>query len=165
MNAHIATQPLTLEIPERVLERLQRKAKSEDSPLEEIILEILTSQICDDPETRAEVHLKLSEKYLREGEEFIAKGDYAQASEKFWGAASQIIKSIAAKRGEELRSHGELHKYVARLRTEIEDPELGSLWLSALSLHQNFYEAWLPPETVKDGAEDVKRLIEKVKGL
>ena len=47
-----------------------------------------------------EVHLALSEKYLKEAEEFLEKGDYTQASEKVWGAASQIVRALAAKRGE-----------------------------------------------------------------
>lgn len=41
------------------------------------------------PKIRVEVHLKLCERLLREGEELLAKKDYVQASEKFWGAASQ----------------------------------------------------------------------------
>jgi len=36
------------------------------------------------PKTRAEVHLKLCERLLRESEELLAKKDYVQASEKFW---------------------------------------------------------------------------------
>jgi hypothetical protein len=155
---------ITLEIPEKVLKNLQRKAKIEDLPLDEIIMEVLINQT-NDPEIKAEAHYKLSEKYLREGDELLSKGDYVQASEKFWGAASQILKSVAARRGEDLRSHSELHKYVAKLRKETGDQELGGLWLCAASLHQNFYEAWLPPEMVKDGIENVKKFIEKMKKL
>ena len=44
--------------------------------------------------------LALSEKYLKEAEEFLEKGDCVQASEKVWGAASQIVKALAAKKGE-----------------------------------------------------------------
>ncbi len=156
---------ITLEIPEMLLEKLQQKAKSEDLPLEEIILKAIIFQVSDDPEVKAEAYLKLSEKYLREGDELLSKKDYIQASEKFWGAASQIVKSVAAKRGEELRSHGELHKYAFKLREETGDPELNRLWRSAITLHQNFYEAWLPPESVKEAAEDVKKLASRVKEL
>jgi len=114
---------------------------------------------------RTEVHLKLCEKLLREGEELLAKKDYVQASEKFWDAASQMIKALAAKRGLELRSHGELHKFVAELTKESGDPEIRRLWQSAASLHQNFYENWLPPEMVEGNANDVKNLIEKLRKL
>ena len=34
--------------------------------------------------------MSLSDKYLREAEDLIKKGDYVQASEKAWGAASHF---------------------------------------------------------------------------
>lgn len=116
-------------------------------------------------EVEYEIHLKLCEKYLREGEELLAKGDYVQASEKAWGAASQIVKAVAAKKGSELRSHGELHKEIVKLAQETGDDEIRSLWQSAISLHQNFYENWLPPEMVERNIGDVKKLVGKLKGL
>jgi hypothetical protein len=42
---------------------------------------------------------------MREAEEFLAKKDHVQASEKAWGAASQMVKAVAAREGKELRSH------------------------------------------------------------
>jgi non-ribosomal peptide synthetase component E (peptide arylation enzyme) len=36
---------------------------------------------------------------LREAEGFLVKGDYVQASEKGWVAASQMVKAVAAKGG------------------------------------------------------------------
>ena len=98
-----------------------------------------------------------------EAEDAIKKGDYVQASEKAWGAASQVVKAVAAKRGGELRSHGEFHRFVAELRRGIRDAELTTLWASATSLHQNFYENWLPSGTVNDWIENVKKLVEKLK--
>jgi hypothetical protein len=134
---------------------------------EELILEALSKMLNEplDPETRVEVHLKLSEKYLRDAEDFLAKGDYVQASEKAWGAASQMVKALAAREGVELRSHGELHKYVAKLSKERGDREIMTLWFSASSLHQNFYENWFPEEAVRNGVENVKSFIEKLRKL
>ncbi|MDJ0269465.1 MAG: PaREP1 family protein [Aigarchaeota archaeon] len=151
-------------LPERVLRELSKKAESEGGTLEEILNEAVLNY-CDvrDPEVRAESHLKLSEKYLRECEEFLARGDYAQASEKAWGAASQMVKAIAARRGMEIRSHGELHRFVKRLREEFRDEQVSTFWLSAVSLHQNFYENWLPEDMVRDGVENVKKLVERLK--
>jgi uncharacterized protein (UPF0332 family) len=116
-----------------------------------------------DPETKAEIHLKLSEKYLRDAEEFLTKKDLVQASEKAWGAATQIVKALAAKEGKELRSHGELLRYVAELSKEKDDKEIMKFWFSATSLHQNFYENWFPEEAVRSAMEDVKNFIEKLK--
>jgi uncharacterized protein (UPF0332 family) len=116
-----------------------------------------------DPETKAEIHLKLSEKYLRDAEEFLTKKDLVQASEKAWGATAQIVKALAAKEGKELRSHGELHRYVAELSKEKGDREIMKFWFSATSLHQNFYENWFPEEAVRSAVEDVKNFIEKLR--
>ena len=88
-----------------------------------------------DPETRVEIHLKLSEKYIKDAEDFLTKKDYVQASEKAWDAAAQIVKALAAKKGKELRSHKELHKYIAELSKGRKDKEIMTFWFSATSLH------------------------------
>lgn len=114
---------------------------------------------------KAEDYLELSDKYLKEAEALMGRGDYVQASEKFWGAAAEIVKAIVAERGVEVRSHGELHGFVTRLGRELNDPELPTLFGTAATLHQNFYENWLPPETVEDYGEAVKELVKKLKRL
>ena len=131
---------------------------------EELILKTSSEFLNIDPETKAEVHIALSEKYAREMDEFLEKGDYVQASEKAWGAASQILKAVASKRGRELRN-GELHKFVSELREETGDQELRKLWQVTTSLHQNFYENRLLEEIVKESIEDVKRFIGKLREL
>ena len=150
-------------IPEKMEERIREEAKKKDLSEEELILNAVYEFLKLDPESRIEIHLSLSDKYLREAEDLIKKGDYVQASEKAWGAASQVVKAVAAKRGKELRSHVELHRFVAELRRGIRDAELSTLWASATSLHQNFYENWLPSETVNDWIENVKKFVEKLK--
>ena len=115
--------------------------------------------------TKAEKYVALNHKYLKEADALMENGDYVQASEKFWGAAATIVKSLAAKRGVNIRSHGELYKFVAKLRDELNEPELIRLFASARDLHQNFYENWLPSEVVVDYSEAVKRLVEKLEAL
>ncbi len=110
-------------------------------------------------------YLELNDKYLEEAELLIEKGDYVQASEKFWGAAAQIVKAVAAKRDIELRSHGDINRFVTRLRVELNDPELMRLFASAASLHQNFYENRLTPEMVAYYGDDVNQFVGKLKGL
>ncbi|KPV63630.1 MAG: hypothetical protein AOA66_0762 [Candidatus Bathyarchaeota archaeon BA2] len=46
------------------------------------------------------------------------------------GAAAEIVKVVAAKRGVELRTHGDLWEFVANLRTELKDPELSRLFFA-----------------------------------
>jgi len=96
-----------------------------------------------------ENYLKWSHRYLRESEDLIKKRDSVQASEKFRGAAAQIVKAVTAKRGIELKAHGELHRFVVNLKDELNDPELPMLFSTTAALHHNSYENWLPPEVVK----------------
>jgi uncharacterized protein (UPF0332 family) len=154
-------------LPKRIEERLREESERIGVSEEELVLEALSKLLNEplDPEMRVEMHLKLSEKYLRDAEDFLARGDYTQASEKAWGAASQMVKALAAKRGREIRSHGELHREVIKLTEESGDDEIRLLWQSAISLHQNFYENWLPPEMVEKNIEDAKKLVEKLKHL
>ena len=49
-------------------------------------------------------YVGLNNKYLREADTLVRQGDYVQASEKFWGAAAEMVKAVAVKRGIELRS-------------------------------------------------------------
>jgi len=157
---------IVLDIPEGLLSILEKRARLEGKTVEELISNIILSHYgINDPKVRAETHLKLFEKYLREGYELLAKKNHVQASEKFWGSASQMVKALAAEKGLELRSHRELHAFVARLERESGDPEVRGLWQSAISLHQNFYENWLPPEMVEENINDVKKFTEKLRGL
>ncbi len=110
-------------------------------------------------------YIKLNGKYLSDAEILLKAGDYPQASEKLWGAATQIVKAIAMKRGKALRSHEALFKFVEVLANELRDNSIISLFSIASALHQNFYEDWLPPKTVIKDAEDVKKFIKKLTPL
>jgi len=112
-----------------------------------------------------ENYLRLNDKYLGEAEALMEKGDFVQASEKFWGAAAEMVKGVAAKRGIELRAHGEMYRFVAKLKDEMNDPELATLFSVAAALHQNFYENWLPPEIVAHHGEAVKQLVKKLEAV
>jgi uncharacterized protein (UPF0332 family) len=154
-------------LPKRIKKRLKEESEKTGVSEEELVLEALSKILNEplDPETRVEVHLKLSEKYMKDAEDFLSKKDYAQASEKAWGAAAQIVKALAIRGGVELRSHGELHKEVIKVAKESMDDEVRLLWQSAISLHQNFYENWLPPEMVEKNIEDMKKFVDKFKHL
>lgn len=113
------------------------------------------------PSLRAGIHLGLGEKYLREAEVLLEKGDYIHASEMAWAAASLVVKALAAVHGRVLVDTSELHKFVA----ELGDGEARVLWASALALHHNLYETKLPPEMVREYLYNVKRLVEKFKTM
>ena len=158
---------LELLLPRKIVERLREEAERTGASEEELLVNVLSERFGEklDPDTEVEMHLRLSEKELMEAEEFLRKGDLVQASEKAWGAAAQIVKAVAAREGRELRSHGELHREVARIAAETGDEEVRMLWQSAGMLHQNFYENWLPREMVEGNIKDVKRFVEKLRKI
>ena len=156
------------EIPSKKLfEKLREEALKKDLSIEELVVEILSKVLNHplDPIEKVELHLKLADKFLREAEEFLAKGDYVQASEKGWGVAAQMIKAIATKENLELRSHASLWEYLDKLAENLQDVELRRLWWTANNLHQYSYESWMTPRDVKYAIEDVKKFAEKLKKL
>jgi HEPN domain-containing protein len=147
-----------------IYQRLKEEAERRGAAVDEVVIELLEAALGAslDPPERAEFHRGLAEKFLREAEELLAKGDYLQASEKAWGAAAQMVKAVAAEKGKELKSHGDLWRFVLEVAGE---DELRRLWHVANTLHQNFYEGWIPPEGVRRAVEDVKRFVGKMREL
>jgi HEPN domain-containing protein len=158
---------IKLLLTKSLYKRLHEIATSSGVDVEELVVETLARalNVPLDPQDMMEFHLKFSEKYLVEAEELLKRGDYVQASEKGWGAAAQVVKAIAAKEGRRVLSHDELHREVVRIAKAVNDDEIRRLWQSAIALHQNFYENWLPQEMVERNIEDIKKLIEKLKRL
>jgi hypothetical protein len=138
-------------LPRRIEERLRRESERIGVSEEELILEALSKTLNEplNPETRFEMYLKLSEKYLRDSEELLAKKDYVQASGKAWGAASQMVKALAAREGREVRSRASLWEYMDELAERLGDLMLRYLWRTANILHQNIYENWMPAGEVE----------------
>ena len=99
---------------------------------------------------------------LHQAREELAAGDVRQASEKGWGAATQIVKAIAARRDWEHQGHRELFQAVDRLRTETGDTDIRRLFDVASALHINFYEDWRSSESVAEALDDVERLVNKL---
>ena len=116
-------------------------------------------------EPRLQEYLRLNGKYLAEAERLLEAGDYAQASEKLWGAAAEIIKAVAAKRGKTLGTHRSLGEFLTELDEEKPEWELLRDFNAANSLHMNFYEDWLPRKVVLDGADAVKDFVGKLRTL
>ena len=152
-------------IPIKVKEKLDELSRSKDEPFEELLITALnrTYSILN-PEDRAEIHLELCDKYLKEAKEFLQKGDSVQSSEKGWGAATEILKAMAAKEGK-LRSHARLWDYVSALRRRYGDEGISTLWHKASSLHMNFYENLMPLDEVELAVNGVERFVKKLKGL
>ena len=95
----------------------------------------------------------------------LAAGDVRQASEKGWGAAAQMVKSVAERRGWPHRSHAALYNAIAQLVSETGDDEIRRLCAVAGDLHVNFYENWNNAENVSAGLADVQRLLDRLEPL
>jgi len=102
---------------------------------------------------------------LTQGVEELAEGDVRQASEKGWGAAAQIVKAVASRRGWRHNGHAALFAVIDRLVTETGNDGLRRRFHVANSLRQNFYEDWQSAEAVGSGLADVGRLIDELEPL
>ena len=87
-------------------------------------------------------------------------GDLRQASEKFWGASAQALKSLAERRGWRHGSHAHFYRIMARLESETEDPDLMLQFDAANQLHINFYENWLDEWQIRRRAVHVRSFVE-----
>ncbi len=108
-------------------------------------------------------YLELNSKYISDAEECMKRGDYAQASEKLWGATVTIVKAIAAQRGKTIKTHEGISYLFAQIARELKDESINSVFLVAEGLHQNFYEDMAHPDIVKKGAKTVKQFVTRVR--
>ena len=103
--------------------------------------------------------------FLARAHTYLAEGDLLQASEKGWGAAAQLVKSIAEARGWPHDGHHHLWHAVNRLAEETSDRDLRTAFGLAGALHTNFYEGWFTREAVEDHLGQVADLLSKLETL
>ena len=106
-----------------------------------------------------------SRTYLTQATEEFVRSDYEQASEKGWGAASQMLRAVAAERGWQHGHHRDLYAIVRRVAEELEDEELRSQFALAGELHTNFYEGHMKAEDVQFHLGKVSLLVERVEAI
>ena len=112
--------------------------------------------------TREEEYAVQSGYFLEKAVEALAEDDLAQASEKLWGAAAQVVKAAAERRGWAHGSHRDLFTAVNQLSREADDPDMRDLFQIASSLHVNFYENWLTRDFIEDGLGRIRAFIGKI---
>ena len=115
--------------------------------------------------TRADYHTDTADEFLTRARAYLADGDLLQASEKGWGAAARMVKAVAETRGWRHNSHGDLYRVVNRLANELEDEQLRSLFNTANSLHENFYEGPMPEEFIADALDEVEEFSGRLKAI
>ena len=95
----------------------------------------------------------------------LGQGDTRQASEKGWGAAAQMLKSIAEQRGWAHCSYRHIRQVSTRLVQETGDREIERLYRVASDLHTNFYEDVDSADEVSLGLDDIQTLLDKLEPL
>ena len=106
----------------------------------------------------ARTYRGMMEEYRQHSLQYLAGGDYRQAAEKSWGAYALSLKSIAADYGFRLSHHGHIVRVGGRLASMASQdaPDDGNVLSAgldaALSLHQHFYENYLPGEQVESSS-------------
>ena len=97
---------------------------------------------------------------LTKAQEALAQGDLREASEKGWGAAAQVVKAVATRRGWLHQNHATLFEVVRQVALETGARRLQENFHTANSLHSNFYENWMQSEAIEVGLEQVTEFIQ-----
>ena len=103
--------------------------------------------------------------YLERAKVELRVGDLRQASEKAWGAASQMVKAVASSRDWPHAVHGHLVAAVESLADELSERELRANFDAAQALHRNFYEGGLSQAGVALRISQVEILLGRLRYL
>ena len=103
--------------------------------------------------------------FLAQAFEELARDDLRQASEKGWGAASQMVKALAQSRGWRHERHDLLHSVAQRLSVKERDRAYRRLFRVAGDMHTNFYEGHMDRDEVTSNLQHVVRLVSKLEEL
>ena len=112
--------------------------------------------------TRVDHHTEAATELLAEAHEWLADGDFLQASEKGWAAVERMAKATAEARGWPHASPGDLYHVIGRLADETSDKQLRTLFSSANALHQNSYEGWFTANFVAGGLRDAGEITRRL---
>ena len=106
-------------------------------------------------------HVELARNFLEGSKSYLAQGDLHQASEKGWGAASHIIKAVAAANNWQYESHDEFDSVVINARQRYRQPSLRLYGNSAQSLHRNYYKRslLLNASIIREEIGDVEEMV------
>ncbi|HII74218.1 TPA: hypothetical protein HA332_07565 [Sulfurisphaera tokodaii] len=129
------------------MEELIKRAKEYNIDVNDLIIDAISRK---DPKEAFNLRIELAKKYFAEAEDYLAKGDAIQASEKAYETAEEIVKALAEKFNtpecQQAMREGRWFTYwlasaVNRLSKDLGDWVLNG-WNSAYTLHVwGFHEA------------------------
>ncbi len=114
---------------------------------------------------QVQTYRDISRELLEQAFADLEQGNTRQASENGWGAAAQMLKSIAEQRGWGHQGHKLIRQAASRLADEMENDEVRRLYRVADSLHINFYEDLDTAADVAAGLEDVRQFLDLLEQL
>lgn len=114
---------------------------------------------------KKERYQKQSWKYFKDGKALLSSKDFAQASEKLWGASATMVKAAAEHYRLKHDGHAQLFKVVDAVAKKTHDDDMITFFHIANSLHVNFYENWLTEREVSVGCKNVGTFLFKLQSL
>lgn len=119
------------------MEELVKKVEEKGINVEDVLLGALSKV---NPEESIRLRVQLAEKYMKELEDYMKKGDVVQASEKAYKVAEEIIKALTEKfKTPEYQQEGRWYTYTLGKTVNSLAKKLGEWvldgWISAYFLH------------------------------
>ncbi|MBB5254957.1 PaREP1 family protein [Sulfurisphaera ohwakuensis] len=153
------------------MEELVKKVEEKGINVEDVLLTALSKV---DPEESIRLRVQLAEKYMKELEDYINKGDAVQASEKAYKVAEEIVKALAEKlktpEYQQAMKEGRWYTYtlgktVNNLAKKVGEWILDG-WNSAYFLHiWGFHEAKLSIDDITSYVSKVIKMYEEARKI
>jgi hypothetical protein len=100
--------------------------------------------------------------FLEASDREFDAGENRQASEKLWGAATQIVIAMAEERGWDCGGHRAMKNASKRLAVEFEDQFIADGFSIAEKFHRNFYHNFMEDFELESDRPRVHELVERM---
>ncbi len=97
-----------------------------------------------------EDRVQISRRLIQQAGDELQRGDRLQATEKVWGALTQLLKAHGQQRGWlNLGSHRTVGHIARQLHLEYDDIDVASAYIAADNGHRNFYDNEMSPPEIE----------------
>ena len=110
-------------------------------------------------------HVFHCRQYMDIALEALQKNEPGKAGEMLWGSITQAVHAVDTWRGPVIGGHRGLLNFARNIGGEIDDLNFPNNFLSAKSLHDNFYHPELEVEDVEVALPGIRRAISQVLSL
>ena len=100
--------------------------------------------------------------FLEASDKKFADGENRQASEKLWGAATQMVIAMAEQRGWDCGSHQAMKQATGRLALEYGDPFISYRFSIAEKFQANFYHNFMEDFELESDRALVREFVEQM---